>query len=35
MSGDWKTDGRQIVMDVQDTETSAEPNIRILDLETS
>jgi len=35
MSGDWKTDGRQIVMDVQDTETSAEPSIRILDLETS
>ncbi len=35
VSGDWKTDGRQIVMDVQDTETSAEPNIRILDLETN
>lgn len=35
MSGDWKTDGRQIVMDVQDTETSAETSIRILDLETS
>ncbi len=35
MSGDWRTDGRQIVMDVQDTETSAEPAIRILDLETS
>lgn len=35
MSGDWKTDGRQIVMDVQDTETSAEPNIRVLDLETN
>ncbi len=35
MSGDWRTDGRQIVMDVQDTETSAEPTIRVLDLETS
>ena len=35
MSGDWRTDGRQIVMDVQDTETSAEPSIRIFDLETS
>ncbi len=35
MSGDWRTDGRQIVMDVQDTESSAEPAIRILDLETS
>src|SRR5208283_546781 len=34
MSGDWKTDGREIVMDVQDTETSGETNIRILDLET-
>ncbi len=35
MSGDWRTDGRQIVLDVQDTETSAEPTIRVLDLETS
>ena len=35
MSGDWKTDGREIVMDVQDTETSGETNIRVLDLETS
>lgn len=35
MSGDWRTDGRQIVMDVQDTETSAEPSIRIFDLEAS
>jgi DNA-binding winged helix-turn-helix (wHTH) protein/Tol biopolymer transport system component len=35
VSGDWKTDGREIVMDVQDTETSAESNIRVLDLETN
>lgn len=35
VSGDWKTDGREIVMDVQDTESSGETNIRILDLETS
>ena len=35
VSGDWKTDGREIVMDVQDTESSGETSIRILDLETS
>jgi Tol biopolymer transport system component len=35
VSGGWKTDGSQIVMDVQDTETSGEPNIRIWDLATS
>jgi DNA-binding winged helix-turn-helix (wHTH) protein/Tol biopolymer transport system component len=35
VSGDWRTDGRQIVVDVQDTATGAEPNIRILDLETN
>jgi DNA-binding winged helix-turn-helix (wHTH) protein/Tol biopolymer transport system component len=34
-SGGWKTDGSQIVMDVQDTETSGESNIRIWDLATS
>ena len=33
VSGDWRTDGRQIVLDVQDTESGKEPNIRILDLE--
>jgi Tol biopolymer transport system component len=35
VSGDWRTDGRQIVVDVQDTATGGEPNIRILDLETN
>jgi Tol biopolymer transport system component len=35
VSGDWRTDGRQIVLDVQDTESGKEPNIRILDLESS
>jgi len=35
VSGDWRTDGRQIVVDVQDTATGSEPNIRILDLETN
>ncbi|HUI52316.1 MAG TPA: winged helix-turn-helix domain-containing protein [Terriglobales bacterium] len=35
VSGDWRTDGRQIVVDVEDTATSGESNIRILDLETS
>ena len=35
VSGDWRTDGRQIVVDVQDTATGGESNIRILDLETS
>jgi len=33
VSGDWRTDGRQIVLDVQDTQSGKEPNIRILDLE--
>jgi DNA-binding winged helix-turn-helix (wHTH) protein/Tol biopolymer transport system component len=35
VSGGWKTDGSQIVMDVQDTESSGETNIRIWDLATS
>ena len=35
VSGDWRTDGRQIVLDVQDTESGKEPNIRILDLESN
>lgn len=35
VSGDWRTDGRQIVLDVQDMASGREPNIRILDLETS
>jgi DNA-binding winged helix-turn-helix (wHTH) protein/Tol biopolymer transport system component len=34
VSGDWRTDGRQIVMDVQEMESGREPDIRILDLET-
>ncbi len=34
VSGDWRTDGRQIVLDVQDTATGGESTIRILDLET-
>lgn len=33
VSGDWRTDGRQIVLDVQDTESGGEPSIRVLDLE--
>lgn len=33
VSGDWRTDGRQIVVDVEDTATGGESNIRILDLE--
>ena len=33
VSGDWRTDGRQIVLDVQDTATGSESTIRILDLE--
>ncbi len=33
VSGDWRTDGRQIVLDVQDTAKASEPTIRILDLE--
>ena len=35
VSGDWRTDGRQIVVDVQDMATGGESNIRILDLETN
>jgi DNA-binding winged helix-turn-helix (wHTH) protein/Tol biopolymer transport system component len=35
VSGGWKTDGSQIVMDVLDTETSGETNIRLWDLATS
>ena len=35
VSGDWRTDGRQIVVDVEDTATGGESNIRILDLETN
>jgi len=34
VSGDWRTDGRQIVLDVQDTESGKPSNLRILDLET-
>jgi DNA-binding winged helix-turn-helix (wHTH) protein/Tol biopolymer transport system component len=33
VSGDWRTDGRQIVVDVEDTATGGESNIRILDLD--
>lgn len=33
VSGDWRTDGRQIVLDVQDTESGKEPKIQILDLD--
>jgi DNA-binding winged helix-turn-helix (wHTH) protein/Tol biopolymer transport system component len=33
VSGDWRTDGRQIVVDVEDTAVGGESNIRILDLE--
>jgi DNA-binding winged helix-turn-helix (wHTH) protein/Tol biopolymer transport system component len=33
VSGDRRTDGRQIVLDVQDTATGGESTIRILDLE--
>lgn len=35
VSGDWRTDGRQIVLDVQEMESNKEPDIRILDLETA
>jgi Tol biopolymer transport system component len=35
VSGDWRTDGRQIVLDVQEVESGREPDIRILDLETN
>jgi DNA-binding winged helix-turn-helix (wHTH) protein/Tol biopolymer transport system component len=33
VSGDWRTDGRQIVLDVQEIESGRPPEIRILDLE--
>jgi DNA-binding winged helix-turn-helix (wHTH) protein/Tol biopolymer transport system component len=33
VSGDWRTDGRQIVLDVQEMESGREPDIRIFDLE--
>ena len=33
VSGDWRTDGRQIVLDVQEMESGRDPNIRIFDLE--
>ena len=33
VSGDWRTDGRQIVLDVEEMESGREPDIRILDLE--
>ena len=33
VSGDWRTDGRQIVLDVQEMESEREPDIRIFDLE--
>src|SRR6516162_7820391 len=33
VSGDWRTDGRQIVLDVQEIESGRDPNIRIFDLE--
>lgn len=35
VSGDWRTDGRQIVLDVQEMESGREPDIRILDLDTN
>jgi DNA-binding winged helix-turn-helix (wHTH) protein/Tol biopolymer transport system component len=35
VSGDWRTDGRQIVLDVQEIESGRPPDIRILDLESS
>lgn len=35
VSGDWRTDGRQIVVDVEDTAIGGESNIRILDLDTN
>lgn len=34
VSGDWRTDGRQIVLDVQEMESNRESDIRILDLDT-
>src|SRR5258708_9976923 len=33
VSGEWGTDGRQIVLDVTDRDTGGEAKIRILDLE--
>ncbi|HTQ96765.1 MAG TPA: winged helix-turn-helix domain-containing protein, partial [Candidatus Acidoferrum sp.] len=33
VSGDWRTDGKQIVLDVQEEESGKEPEIRILDIE--
>ena len=35
VSGDWRTDGRQIVLDVQEMESNREPDIRILDLDSN
>jgi len=35
VSGDWRTDGRQIVVDVEDAAIGGESNIRILDLESN
>jgi len=35
VSGDWRTDGRQIVLDVQEIESGRLPDIRILDLESN
>jgi len=35
VSGDWRTDGRQIVLDVQEMESNREPDIRIFDLESN
>jgi len=35
VSGDWRTDGRQIVLDVQEIESGSPPDIRILDLDTN
>jgi len=35
VSGDWRTDGRQIVLDVQETESGEESDVRILDLESN
>jgi DNA-binding winged helix-turn-helix (wHTH) protein/Tol biopolymer transport system component len=35
VSGDWRTDGRQIVLDFQEMESNREPDIRILDLDSN
>jgi len=35
VSGDWRTDGRQIVLDVQEMDSDKDSDIRILDLETN